>query len=69
MEGNKGNLQQQRQFAATKAIWTYVPVGGRDLRGELDQKVIGGGKEEKDPRDSWDHQEEAKNKESWDHQE
>ena len=46
-----------------------VPVGGRDLRGELDQKVTGGGKEEKDPRDSWDHQEEAENKESWDHQE
>ena len=62
MEGNKGNLQQQKQFER-------VPVGGRDLRGELDQKVIGEGKEEKDPRDSLEHQEEAENKESWDHQE
>ena len=41
-----------------------VPVGGRDLREELDPKVTGEGKEEKDPRESSDHQEEAENKES-----
>ena len=41
-----------------------VPVGGRDLRGELDPKVTEGGKEEKALRESWDHQEEVENKEA-----